>query len=51
MKRKILPYLLIWLLALFIWWSFVYVDAAWSNGNSTEGEVMWDEWWNWSSDW
>ena len=51
MKRKILSYLLIWLFTLFIWWCFGYADAAWSNGNSTEGEVMWDGWWNWSSDW
>jgi hypothetical protein len=29
----------------------MYVDAAWSNGNSTQGEVIWwsqwSKWWNW----
>ena len=48
MKRKILSYLLVWLLTLFIWWCFTYVEATWG-GNSTQEEVLWAGWW--SSDW
>ena len=55
MKRKILPYLLIWLLALFIWWSFVYVDAYGKDGINPD--LNWssdwgsDWWWGWSVNW
>ncbi len=49
MKNKILSYLLVWLFSVFIWWFIMYVEAAWSNGNSTEEQVIW--WWNWWWGW
>ena len=53
MKRKLLSYLLVWLFSVFIWWYFMYVEAAWSNGNSMEDDVIWWNWWwtQWSQWW
>lgn len=52
MKRKIISYLLVWLLAVFIvWYCSIYIEAKWEAGINPD--LMWDNWdgwwWNGSS--